>query len=125
MAVEVDVVPVGAYRLPGAGRDGTLLRREGALVRLLHPDGEPAVVRAWAAGNRVRFRAEAARRDTALAAIDRMRFALGTDHDLRDFHRAFKRDPLIGPVIRSAAVAAAAAAARAVRGARLGDLPSS
>jgi 3-methyladenine DNA glycosylase/8-oxoguanine DNA glycosylase len=29
-----------------------------------------------------------------------MRFALGTDHDLADFHRRFVRDELIGPVIR-------------------------
>lgn len=99
--VEQDVVPVGPYRLPGAGRDGVMLRREGALVRLLHPDGEPAIVRAWVAGQRVRLRAEAARRDTALAAIERMRFALGTDHDLSDFQRQFCRDPLIGPVIRT------------------------
>jgi 3-methyladenine DNA glycosylase/8-oxoguanine DNA glycosylase len=35
-----------------------------------------------------------------LAAIERMRFALGTDHDLGEFHRRFRRDPLIGPVIR-------------------------
>ena len=29
-----------------------------------------------------------------------MRFALGTDHDLSEFHRRFRWDPLIGPVIR-------------------------
>ena len=50
------------------------------------------------AGGAVRFRAEAARRETALAAIERMRFALCVDHDLSDFHRRFRRDPLIGPV---------------------------
>ncbi len=93
-------MPIGVYRLPGAGRDGVLLRREGALVRLLHPGGEPAVVRVWQAGPCVRFRAEAARRETALAAIERMRFALCVDHDLSDFHHAFRRDPLIGRVIR-------------------------
>lgn len=37
---------------------------------------------------------------SAAAAIDRMRFALGTDHDLRAFHRRFRRDPLIGQAIR-------------------------
>jgi 3-methyladenine DNA glycosylase/8-oxoguanine DNA glycosylase len=31
-----------------------------------------------------------------------MRFAFGVDHSLADFHRAFKRDPLIGPIIRRA-----------------------
>ena len=29
-----------------------------------------------------------------------MRFALGTDHDLSEFQRRFRWDPLIGPVIR-------------------------
>jgi 3-methyladenine DNA glycosylase/8-oxoguanine DNA glycosylase len=77
-----------------------LLRREGALVRLLHVDDEPVRVRAWTAGGRVRFRAEAASRETAALGIERMRFALGTDHDLSDFHRRFRRDPLLGPVIR-------------------------
>jgi 3-methyladenine DNA glycosylase/8-oxoguanine DNA glycosylase len=48
----------------------------------------------------VRLHAEAPTREVGLAAIDRMRFALGTDHDLGEFHRRFRRDPLIGPVIR-------------------------
>jgi 3-methyladenine DNA glycosylase/8-oxoguanine DNA glycosylase len=29
-----------------------------------------------------------------------MRFAFGVDHSLADFHEAFKRDPLLGPIIR-------------------------
>ncbi len=93
-------MPVGAYRLPGAGRDGVLVRREGTLVRAVEADGETALVRAWAAGGCVRLRAEAPTRASASAAIDRMRFALGTDHDLRAFHRRFRRDPLVGEVIR-------------------------
>jgi 3-methyladenine DNA glycosylase/8-oxoguanine DNA glycosylase len=32
--------------------------------------------------------------------MERMRFAFGVDHSLADFHQAFKRDPLIGPMIR-------------------------
>jgi 3-methyladenine DNA glycosylase/8-oxoguanine DNA glycosylase len=77
-----------------------LVRREGALVRVIHTEGEAVVVRAWAASGRVRFRAEARSRDAGLAGVERMRFALGTDHDLRDFHRRFRHDPLIGPVVR-------------------------
>jgi 3-methyladenine DNA glycosylase/8-oxoguanine DNA glycosylase len=77
-----------------------LVQRDGALVRMLYAEGEPAVVRAWAAGGRVRFRAEAPSRASALGAIERMRFALGTDHDLSEFHRRFRGDALIGPVIR-------------------------
>ncbi len=30
-----------------------------------------------------------------------MRFALGTDHDVSEFHSRFRRDPLIGAVVRS------------------------
>jgi 3-methyladenine DNA glycosylase/8-oxoguanine DNA glycosylase len=100
VTVERDVTPVGPYRLPTAGRDGVLVHAGGALTRVVLVDGEAAVVRAWAAGGCVRFRAEAPSRAAALAAIERMRFALGTDHDLREFHRRFRWDPLIGPPIR-------------------------
>ena len=99
--VESDVLPVGRYRMPHPGRDGVLLRRGAVLERLLHVAGEPVVTRAWPAGNRLRLRAEARSRDGALGAIERMRFALGTDHDLTEFHRRFRRDPLLGPVIRA------------------------
>jgi 3-methyladenine DNA glycosylase/8-oxoguanine DNA glycosylase len=77
-----------------------LVSREGALLRVVQAEGEAAVVRAWAGPGCVRFRAEAPSRAGALAAIERMRFALCTDHDLRDFHRRFRWDPLVGPVIR-------------------------
>ncbi len=93
-------MPVSPYRLPTAGRDGVLVRRDGALVRALLIGDAPALVRAWAAGGRVRFRAEAPTRAGAAAAIERMRFALGTDHDLGEFHRRHRSDPLIGSVIR-------------------------
>ncbi|MEA2332682.1 MAG: hypothetical protein QOH58_2820 [Thermoleophilaceae bacterium] len=91
---------MGAYRLPTAGRDGVMCRSGGTLVRVVYAEGGAAVVRAWVAGGSVRFRAEGPSRAVALAAVERMRFALGTDHDLREFHRRFKRDPLVGPVIR-------------------------
>ena len=98
--VERDVLPVGLYRMPHPGRDGVLLRRGQVLERLVHVGGEPVVTRAWPAGNRLRLRAEARSREGALGAIERMRFALGTDHDLSEFHSRFRRDPLVGPVIR-------------------------
>jgi DNA-3-methyladenine glycosylase II len=94
------VVPVGPYRLPTAGRDGVLVHRGGALTRMVHAEGETAVVRAWAAAGCIRFRAEARSRGAALAATERMRFALGTDHDLRGFHRRFGFDRHVGPVIQ-------------------------
>ena len=98
---EQDVVPIGAYRMPPAGRDRVLRRgprRE--LVRLVHVGDEPALVAAWPTGGAVRIQGRAATGDAAAHAVSRMRFALGLDHDLAPFHEEFRRDRLIGHVIR-------------------------
>jgi 3-methyladenine DNA glycosylase/8-oxoguanine DNA glycosylase len=100
VVVEQDVVPAGPFRMPSAGRDGVLRRRGDALVRVLHLRDEPAVVAVWPLSGSVRFRAEAASRGTALEALERMRFAFGIDQDMTEFQRRFRRDPLIGPVVR-------------------------
>lgn len=94
------MVPAGPYRLPGGGRDGALRHSGGVLTRLLHVAEEPVVVRAWAGGGGVRFRAESAAEDAAAEGVRRMRFALGVDHDLSAFHRRFWRHDLLGPVLR-------------------------
>src|SRR2546423_8049217 len=99
-SVELDGRPPGRYRLPPAGRDGVLRRRRGALVRVLHRDGEEATVFAWPVAGAVRLRASAATPATAAWAVERMRFALGLDHDLAPFHAEFRRDQLLGPIIR-------------------------
>jgi 3-methyladenine DNA glycosylase/8-oxoguanine DNA glycosylase len=76
--------------------------RDGALVRLLHLDAEPAVVCVrQPARELVVLAARAASRPAAGYAIERMRFALGLDDDLRPFHERFRWDPLIGRVLRS------------------------
>lgn len=98
--IEQDVRPVGPYRMPSARPDGIVRRRGTGLVRVVHLGDEPAVVRAWPVAGAVRVRAEACRDEVAAHAAERMRFALNLDHDLRPFHRRFKDDPLIGPVIR-------------------------
>ena len=110
----------GPYRLPGAGRDGVLRRRDGGARAgaLIRRGG--ASVPAWATGGAVRLRAEAAIAEAAAPALERMRFALGVDHDLRAFHRRFSATRCSGRS-SAAALAAAAAAPGAVRGARLGD----
>lgn len=97
----MEVAPAGPFRLPARnGMDGLLRRRGGVLERLLH-DGElPVLVRVAAAGDRVLFGARAATRVAARHGIERMRFALGVDEDLRAFHRRFARDRLIGPSLR-------------------------
>jgi 3-methyladenine DNA glycosylase/8-oxoguanine DNA glycosylase len=98
--LEQDVVPAGAWRMPRLRRDGLLRRRGQALVRLVHREAEGALVRAWPVSSGVRLRAEAATREAAAYGVERMRFLLGLDDDLRPFHQEFRRDPLIGPVIR-------------------------
>ncbi len=93
----VEVTPSWPFRLPRGGMDGLLRRRGGVLERLLHDDGEPVLVRvAQASPERVVLGARARTRTAALHGIERMRFALGVDDDLRAFHRRFVRDPLIG-----------------------------
>ena len=58
------------------------------------------IVRAWPVTGAMRFRAEAFDTEAAEWGLERMRFTFGVDHSLAEFHRAFKRDPLLGPVIR-------------------------
>ena len=86
--------------MPAAGRDGVLRRRERALVRLLHHGDEPVTVAAWPVERRRAVPGRGRKREAAAYGVERMRFALGVDHDLAPFHRAFKRDPLLGPIIR-------------------------
>jgi 3-methyladenine DNA glycosylase/8-oxoguanine DNA glycosylase len=72
------------------------------LERLLHVGERPVVVRAaQPAAGRVVLGGWAADAETALAGIDRMRFALGLDDDLRVFYERFRSDPLIGPSVRA------------------------
>jgi 3-methyladenine DNA glycosylase/8-oxoguanine DNA glycosylase len=94
-------VPRGPYRLPTAGRDGVLVRRGEALARVMWVGDEEVLVHSWRNGGVVRFRGDAPTRETAGEGIERMRFALCTDHDVSEFHSRFRRDPLIGPVVRA------------------------
>jgi 3-methyladenine DNA glycosylase/8-oxoguanine DNA glycosylase len=94
--------------------------RDGVLSRLLRVGESPVLVRAWEpAAGRVALRAEpvdpgalAAPRatpslpnrpagpDQLRLAVERMRFALGVDDELGEFYRRFRRDPLLGPLLR-------------------------
>src|SRR5437016_13914624 len=67
---------------------------------MLHHEGRPVTVTAWPTSAAVRLRAEAPARESAVWGLERMRFALGLDHDVTAFQRCFRRDPLLGPVIR-------------------------
>jgi 3-methyladenine DNA glycosylase/8-oxoguanine DNA glycosylase len=99
--LERDVRPIGPWRMPPGSRDAVMRRFDGARARVIFHGDEEVVVRAWPVSGAVRVRAETESSSLAAAyAVDRMRFALNLDHDLGPFHRAFRDDPLIGPVIR-------------------------
>jgi DNA-3-methyladenine glycosylase II len=116
--VEAEVRPTSPFRLGRGSADRTLRVEAGVATRLLHVEGRPVLVRAWQpAAERVRLRAEAvdparveyrvpsgaagaARRAELELAVERVRFAIGVDDDLADFHRRFRGDPLLGPLIR-------------------------
>src|SRR6478736_4574032 len=101
--VRTEVEPVWAFRMPvGGTADGVARRRNGVRERLLHVHGKAAVVRvAQTATDRVLFGAQAPDEQTARLAIERMRFALGVDDDLRPFYERFRQDALIGPSVRA------------------------
>lgn len=100
--LRVEVAPRWPFRLPvRGGADGLTRVRGGVLHRLLHAGATPVVVRvAQPAPSRVVFGAAAADRDAAAIGIERMRFALGVDDDLRPFYDRFRSDPLIGRSVR-------------------------
>ncbi|HEX4467688.1 MAG TPA: hypothetical protein VH025_10910 [Solirubrobacteraceae bacterium] len=80
-----------------------MLRRRGnVLERLLHHGEQPVLVRvAQPAPDRVLIGARSPSRESAEYGIERMRFALGVDEDLRPFLRAFAGDRLLGRSLRA------------------------
>jgi 3-methyladenine DNA glycosylase/8-oxoguanine DNA glycosylase len=118
--LELKVDPPSPYLLPRfGGEDRVMTVRAGVASRLMVVEGRPILVRAWqTADRRVAVRAEAVDPDAVSVpppalerlrppdraqlevAADRMRFALGVDDDLGGFYRRFRRDPLLGPLIR-------------------------
>ena len=99
------VRPRWPLRLPGPGLDGLARRVPGphpAIERLLHVDDAPVrVTAAQPARDAIVLTATADRPDVAEEGLARMRFAVGVDDDLRDFHERFRHDPLIGPSVRA------------------------
>jgi 3-methyladenine DNA glycosylase/8-oxoguanine DNA glycosylase len=118
--LEFEVRAPAPYRLPRGSDDRTLRIRGGVATRLLHVGSSPVLARAWQpASDRVVLRAEPVDPDGVTlpplavdaeaspageaeleVAIERMRFVLALDQDLGEFHRRFRRDPLLGPLIR-------------------------
>jgi 3-methyladenine DNA glycosylase/8-oxoguanine DNA glycosylase len=100
--LRVEVQTPWPYRLPRfAGLDRLTQLRGGVVHRLLHHGDVSVHVRvAVLASDRVLFGARSASPVASAWAIERMRHALGVDHDLRPFHGRFARDPLIGASVR-------------------------
>jgi 3-methyladenine DNA glycosylase/8-oxoguanine DNA glycosylase len=97
----VEVAPRWPLRLPGGGADGVLRARGGVLERLLHIEGQPVVVRAaQRSAHSVLIGAWGPSRGACERALERMRFALGVDDDLSEFHARFRDDALIGRLVR-------------------------
>jgi len=82
--------------------DGVLRRRGRTLERLLHHEQEPVRVRVGqTAPDMVVFHALSVSQAANRHAIERMRFALSIDEDLRPFRDRFARDPQIGASVRA------------------------
>jgi 3-methyladenine DNA glycosylase/8-oxoguanine DNA glycosylase len=117
-SLEVEVRPPSPFRLGRGSADRTLRVERGIAERLLQIECRPVLVRAWQPGpGRVKLRAEAldparltvpvpcgepgwAGPEELATAVERMRFALGVDEDMSAFFERFRRDPLVGPIIR-------------------------
>jgi 3-methyladenine DNA glycosylase/8-oxoguanine DNA glycosylase len=100
----IELTPRSPLTLPAGAADGVLRRRGGVLERLLHVDGRPVIVRAarGAGGATIVLGAWGPSRGACEIALARIRFALGIDDDISEFHRRFRNDPLIGRAVRSA-----------------------
>jgi 3-methyladenine DNA glycosylase/8-oxoguanine DNA glycosylase len=102
--LRIELEPRSPLLLPSGGADGVLRRRGGVLERLLHVDGEPVLARAAYSGaaTKVLLGAWGPSRAHCASALERMRFAFGIDDDLSEFHRQFRRDPLLRRALRAA-----------------------
>jgi 3-methyladenine DNA glycosylase/8-oxoguanine DNA glycosylase len=100
--VRADVRPPWPYRLPAVCPDGVGRRRGGVQERLVHVGAAAVVTRvAQPAGDRVVLGAWGPDRASCEEALQRTRFALGVDDDLREFWTRFRDDPLIGRSVRA------------------------
>ena len=121
-AFETEVTPPSPFLMPRFGGEDRVMRVGGGVAtRLLDVEGSAVLVRAWQPeARRVVFRAEPVAPEAVTApaylrpqlpsraagegelrlAVERMRFALGVDEDLGPFFQCFRRDPLLGPLLR-------------------------
>lgn len=94
--------PRWPLRLPSrTSPDGVTVVRGGVVQRMLTVADGQVRVRVARSGEGLLFGADGPTREAAAEGIDRMRFALGVDDDLRPFHDSFRDDPVIGRSVRS------------------------
>lgn len=115
--IEIAVRPISPLRLPGSGGDRTLQLSGPWAQRLLVIDRAAMLIRFRRLDSgEILFGAHGLEPDRLegpgseslidpgerhlLAGIGRMRFAVGVDQDLTDFHQRFRSDPVLGPAIR-------------------------
>lgn len=100
--LRVDVRPRWTFRLRGGTADGLFRRGGDGVRRLIHVGDVPVLVGAvQPSADRVIVGARGASESACEEGVRRMRFALGLDDDLRDFHERFRDDPYIGRAVRA------------------------
>lgn len=102
MIVDDTVTPPWPSEPPRSAGPGGLVEIDGRVVRrAMRIDGELALAEAAWRDDEVLLRAHAETETAARGALARMRFVLSLDDDLEPFHRAHRRDPLLGRVVKA------------------------
>ncbi|MHB1538056.1 MAG: DNA-3-methyladenine glycosylase family protein, partial [Solirubrobacteraceae bacterium] len=99
--IRVEIRPDAPFRLPRGVPDGVTRRTRGVLERAIHVDGAPVLLAAAQPSyDRVLIAARAGSEADARSGLERLRFALGVDVDVRPFLARFRADPVIGASVR-------------------------
>jgi 3-methyladenine DNA glycosylase/8-oxoguanine DNA glycosylase len=100
--VDLTVTPPWPSEPPRSAGPGGLVKLDGGVARrAMRIDGELTLAEAAWRDDHVLLRAHAGTEDAAGHALARMRFVLSLDDDLEPFHRAHRRDPVLGRVIKA------------------------
>ncbi|MHB1859158.1 MAG: DNA-3-methyladenine glycosylase family protein [Solirubrobacteraceae bacterium] len=101
VTIRVEIRPDAPFRLPRGVPDGVTRRTRGVLERAIHVDGAPVLLAAAQPSyDRVLIAARAGSEADARSGLERLRFALGVDVDVRPFLARFRADPVIGASVR-------------------------
>jgi DNA-3-methyladenine glycosylase II len=102
VSVDLTVTPAWPSEPPRSAGPGGLVALDGGIARrALRIGNELALVEAAWRADDVLLRAHAGSEAAARTALERMRFVLALDDDLEPFHRAHRRDPVLGPLLKA------------------------